>query len=229
MFLPPFTVDVVFPLLVIARPLVLFVFRTVLTDSLTGVSWFILLACWANHIWQYDVAAYSLSNRMLNLSVAQTGLRGEDGKMDWHIWKMLKRVLRKLDQLLSVQCRFEYSVGPIKNKKEGRCSMLEITITNEQQVNVVLHPVTATGRPTTVDGAPTWTVQSGDSTVTPAADGLSADLISSDTPGDTEILVEADADLGQGVIPISDIIRLTVAHANAANLGLVAGDPTPKP
>ena len=107
--------------------------------------------------------------------------------------------------------------------------MLEITITNEQQVNVVLHPVTATGRPATVDGAPTWTVQSGDSTVTAAGDGLSADLISSDTPGDTEILVQADADLGEGVIPISDIIRLTVSHANAANLGLVAGDPTPKP
>jgi hypothetical protein len=107
--------------------------------------------------------------------------------------------------------------------------MLEITITNEQQVNVTLHPVTSTGRPAQVDGAPTWTVQSGNSTVTAAADGLSADLISSDTPGDTEILVEADADLGQGVVPISDIIRLSVAGAQAANLGLVAGDPTPKP
>lgn len=107
--------------------------------------------------------------------------------------------------------------------------MLEITITNEQQVNVTLHPVTATGRPAPVDGAPTWTVQSGNSTVNPAADGLSADLISSDTPGDTEILVEADADLGQGIVPISDIIRLSVAGAMAANLGLVAGDPTPKP
>ncbi len=107
--------------------------------------------------------------------------------------------------------------------------MLEITITNEQQVNVTLHPVTDTGRPAQVDGAPTWTVQSGDATVTPAADGLSADLISSDTPGDTQILVEADADLGSGVITISDIITLHVSHANAANLGLVAGDPTPKP
>ncbi len=107
--------------------------------------------------------------------------------------------------------------------------MLEITITNEQQVNVTLHPVTETGKPAQVDGAPTWTVQSGDATVTPAADGLSADLISSDTPGDTQILVEADADLGSGVITISDIITLHVAHANAANLGLVAGDPTPKP
>jgi hypothetical protein len=148
--------------------------------------------------------------------------------MKWRMCKLLKKVLKKLDQLLSAQNRFEYSVGPIKNKQR-RSSMLEITITNEQQVNVVLHPVTAAGRPTTVDGVPTWTVQSGDSTAVPSSDGLSADLISSDTPGDTEFLVEADADLGEGVIPISDIIRLSVAHANAANLGLVAGDPTPKP
>ena len=107
--------------------------------------------------------------------------------------------------------------------------MLEINITNEQQVNVVLHPVTATGRPAQVDGAPTWNVQSGESTVNPSSDGLSADLISAETPGDTEVLVEADADLGEGVVPISDIIRLHVAGAQAANLGLVAGDPTPKP
>src|SRR5882762_7874092 len=122
--------------------------------------------------------------------------------MEWHICKLLKKVLKKMDQLLSVQNRFEYSVGPIKNKNEGRCSMLEITITNEQQVNVALHPVTATGRPAPVDGAPVWTVQSGNSTVNPAADGLSAYLVSSDTPGDTEILVEADVDLGPGVTTI---------------------------
>ncbi len=107
--------------------------------------------------------------------------------------------------------------------------MLELNITNEQQVNVVLHPVTATGHPAPVDGAPTWEVISGDSTVTVADDGLSADLISADDPGDTDFIVRADADLGEGREEISDIIRLHVAGAHAANLGLVAGDPTPKP
>jgi hypothetical protein len=107
--------------------------------------------------------------------------------------------------------------------------MLEVTITNEQQVLVTLHPVTAAGHPAPVDGPPQWSVISGDSTFQPAADGLSCELISSDNPGDTDFQVTADADLGQGVIPITDIVRLTVAHANAANLGLTAGDPTPKP
>lgn len=123
--------------------------------------------------------------------------------------------------------RLEFKVGPVTNK-ERKNKMLEITITNEQKVNVTLHPVTATGRPAQVDGAPTWEVVTGNSTVVPAVDGLSADLISSDDPGDTDFLVKADADLGSGVVEISDVIRLSVAGAQAANLGLVAGDPTPK-
>lgn len=121
-----------------------------------------------------------------------------------------------------------FKLGPVTQKKKEH-NMLEITITNEQQVNVQLKPVTLTGKPAKVDGVPTWTVQSGDSKVNVAADGLSADLVSSDTPGDTEILVEADAKIGEGVENISDIIRLSVAGANAANLGLVAGTPTAKP
>lgn len=106
--------------------------------------------------------------------------------------------------------------------------MTEVSITNEQQVNVVLKPVTATGKPAKLDGAPTWTVISGNSTVKVADDGLSADLISSDDPGDTEFMVKADADLGEGVEEISDIIRLTVVGARAANLGISVGSPTPK-
>lgn len=106
--------------------------------------------------------------------------------------------------------------------------MLEITITNEEKVKVTLHPVTASGKPASVDGVPTWEVVTGNSTVEPASDGLSADLISSDDPGDTDFLVKADADLGEGVTEISDIVRLSVAGAQAANLGLSADSPVPK-
>ena len=149
--------------------------------------------------------------------------------MEWHIWKLLKKVLKKLDLLLQRECHFDYEVGLVKNKpRKGDC-MLEKTITNEEQVGITLHPVTSTGRPARVDGAPTWEVITGNSTVVVAEDGLSADLVSSDDPGDTDFLVKADADLGEGVVEISDIIRLHVAGAQAANLGLVAGDPTPKP
>lgn len=106
--------------------------------------------------------------------------------------------------------------------------MLELSVTSEQKISVSLTPVTATGKPAKLDGTPTWEVLSGSATVVAAADGLSAELVSSDDPGDTDFVVKADADLGSGVVEISDVIRLTVLGANASSLGLTAGVPTPK-
>lgn len=105
---------------------------------------------------------------------------------------------------------------------------LEISITNEQKIKVTLTPTTATGKPAPVDGQPEWTVVSGDATVEVAEDGLSAYLISGDAPGDSQVLIEADADVGEGIENISDVIRLTVIGARAVNLGLLAGLPEPK-
>jgi len=105
---------------------------------------------------------------------------------------------------------------------------MKITITNEQQVLVTLAPVTPGGHPAQLDGVPTWEILSGNSTMNVAADGKSATLISADDPGDTEILIKADADLGEGVVEISDVIQLSVAGAQAASLGLTVGEPMPK-
>ena len=123
--------------------------------------------------------------------------------------------------------RFGFTVGVPEKKKEKHMP-LALKITNEQKINVALNPVTATGKPAKLDGKPTWSVISGDSTIVVADDGLSADLVSSDSAGDTQYLVEADADLGEGVQTISDTIALRVDGAQAESLGLVAGQPTPK-
>ncbi len=148
---------------------------------------------------------------------------------------ILKRILRIVTEIahhincpLAIAKRFDYCVGPVTNKKRKEKTMLEVNITNEQKVTVTLNPVTATGKPAKLDGDPTWEVVTGNATVQPADDGMSAELISADDPGDTDFLVKADADLGEGVIEISDIIRVHVAGAQAASLGLSAGDPQPK-
>ena len=106
--------------------------------------------------------------------------------------------------------------------------MLELSITNEQKVNVKLNPVTSGGQPAPVDGVPQWSVVGGNSTVVPADDGLSAFLVSEDNPGDTTFLVSADVDPGPGVTNIQDTILLHVAHALASSLGLAADDPVQK-
>lgn len=106
--------------------------------------------------------------------------------------------------------------------------MFPIIITNRQQVLVNLNPESEPGVPAPVDGVPTWEVLDGDSTVIPAADGMSATLRSSDTDGDTNIKVTADADMGSGVTEITDTIRLTVIDPQATGFGFTAGTPTPK-
>ena len=109
---------------------------------------------------------------------------------------------------------------------------MDITITNKQKVKVSLAPVTATGKPAKLDGKPTWTKQSPNdpdgATLDVAEDGLSAFLISCDTPGDTFILIEADADIGEGVQTISAQVILHVTGASAANFGITISLAIPK-
>jgi hypothetical protein len=96
-----------------------------------------------------------------------------------------------------------------------------ITITNEQKVLVTLAPTTAAGNPATLDGTPVWTVVSGDATLEVAEDGLSAFLVSGAADVTSQIEVTADADLGEGVVTLTDVIDLAVVAAQASALGLV--------
>lgn len=122
---------------------------------------------------------------------------------------------------------FGWTIGKPQLKKNTK--MLTLEVTNEQKIKVHLNPVTEAGKPTTLDGAPVWSVVSGPGKVEVAADGLSADLISDDLAlGDTIYGVAADADLGDGVEQVADTITLRVSHANAKNLGLVADAPVLK-
>lgn len=100
---------------------------------------------------------------------------------------------------------------------------LTLAITNEQKIKVTLTPTTASGNPATLDGVPTWTVTSGDATVEPAEDGMSAYLVSGSV-GASNIEVSADADLGEGVRRLTDVTGLNVVPAEAAGLGLIAGE-----
>jgi len=103
-----------------------------------------------------------------------------------------------------------------------------ITITNEEKVQVTLAPTTAAGNPATLDGAPVWTVTEGDATLDVAVDGLSAFLISGAANTNSKITVTADADLGEGVVTLTDTIDLAVVLASANALGLVVATPVLK-
>lgn len=149
---------------------------------------------------------------------------------------LLVAISDKLSHLISQGCGkgrratgFGFIVGLPTNKEKDPTMPLELKITNEQQVKVTLSPKTDTGKAASLDGKPAWTVITGNSRLNVAEDGLSAMLVSADDPGDTEILVKADADLGEGVEEISDIIKLSVIGSTAKNLGMTAGAPEAKP
>jgi len=105
--------------------------------------------------------------------------------------------------------------------------MLEVTCTNEQKIKITANPVTATGKLVALDGALSILVQSGDGNILMEGDNAFW-VISGDNPGDTTYLVSGDADLGDGVETISDIVILHVEGAKAVNLGLYAEAPVPK-
>lgn len=106
---------------------------------------------------------------------------------------------------------------------------MDLKLTNEQQVRVTLSPKTDSGKPAPLDGIPTWEIVDGLSTVVVDPNGLSAMIVSSDDPGDTQILVTADADIGEGVEHISEILKVSVLGAAAKNLGITVGTPELKP
>lgn len=107
--------------------------------------------------------------------------------------------------------------------------MTTIHLTNEQQIRVFVAPKTAKGKPAKIDGKPTWSITSGDSTMEVADDGLSALLVTSDTEGVTEYHVEADADLGEGIVTLVQDLALDVKEPQAAALDVTVGTPEDKP
>lgn len=162
------------------------------------------------------------------------GTRIQTGEVSAYLG-FLHKDFRDLLKLLAIQCDtgrravgFGFKIGLPRTKKENRMP-LEITITNEQEIDVTVSPKTDTGKPAAIDGKPSWTVVSGNSQVIQSEDGKTGTLRSSDEIGDTQIIVKIDADLGDGVEEVSDIINLKVASATAKNLGLAAGTARAKP
>lgn len=98
------------------------------------------------------------------------------------------------------------------------------------EVDVTVTFVDDTGEPASVDGVPVWSLS--DETVftlVSAADGMSAVLQGTgEVIGATSVLtVEADADLGAGIVPVtaSEDLQLISGQATVASFGF--GEPRP--
>ena len=99
-------------------------------------------------------------------------------------------------------------------------------LTNEEKVAVSINPQTAAGNPAQVDGDFNLEVVEGDVTLEVAEDGTK--YIVSGAEGTSKVRVSADADLGEGVQTIEDIVDIIVVPAGASNLGIGFGTPVLK-
>ena len=98
-------------------------------------------------------------------------------------------------------------------------------LTDEQEVELSVAPVTAAGNPATVDGAVTW-VSSDESIATVASTGPTTALVrNTGALGTAQIAATADADLGAGVRSIMATLDIQVVAAEAVSVGISAGAP----
>jgi hypothetical protein len=88
--------------------------------------------------------------------------------------------------------------------------------------------VDAKNNPAKVEGAPVWTSSEPSFvTVEPSADGLSAVIkaVGPTTATPVQINVTADADLGEGVKPITGLLEVSVIAGEAVAVAISAATP----
>ena len=107
---------------------------------------------------------------------------------------------------------------------------IAVVIGDDQQVRLSINPLDRAGNPARVDGAPSW-VSSNESIVSiqPEANGLVALAVAVNQIGVAQITVTADADLGSGVLNLSETATISVVGGQAVSLGMSAGAPEPRP
>ncbi len=100
-------------------------------------------------------------------------------------------------------------------------------LTTVQKVALSVAFVDAAGNPATVDGIPAW-ASSDESIITIAdisADGMSCFAVTVGPLGNAQVSVQADADLGAGVRPVTGVIDFEVQAAEAVSASIAAGTP----
>jgi hypothetical protein len=115
------------------------------------------------------------------------------------------------------------AAATIKFVYQGKeITMLEITDTQQAEVGLVIK--NKKGGLASVDGVPVWkSTDEGVATVENlSADGMNGTIVAH-TGGICQITVEADADLGVGVVPIIGFLDVKVIGGQATIIELVPG------
>jgi hypothetical protein len=122
-----------------------------------------------------------------------------------------------------------YSFKGVVFKSEGDI-MLTVKDTDVPgTVHVTIAYKDAKGRAAKVDGVPTWSTDNASviDSITPAADGMTADLHITDNTGAAQLTIDADADLGAGTVSLQSVDVVSVIPSDAVAADITFGAVTP--
>src|SRR5262245_38589692 len=104
--------------------------------------------------------------------------------------------------------------------------ILMLTLTSNQKALLSVTFLDSKGNPAPVDSTPVWMTDNTDLlALTPAADGLSCTVAAVGPLGSATAQVNADADLGAGVVNIFGTLLVEVTAGQAATVAIAAGTP----
>lgn len=134
---------------------------------------------------------------------------------------ILERILAAVEPLPAVRILFDVVL-------DGQFipGVESMKITDSQKFTATISPVDAKGNPASVDGVPVWAAPDATIvTVTPAADGMSAEISSTGPIGSVQVSVTADADLGTGTKPLVGTLQVDVVGGEAVALQVNTSNP----
>jgi len=106
---------------------------------------------------------------------------------------------------------------------------MALVLTDIQKVTLSISPKSAAGNPAPVDGVPSWSVSDTSvASIVVSENGLSAEVVTTGALGTVQVVVDADADLGEGVETITGVLDIEVKASAAVTLDIGAGVPESK-
>ena len=145
---------------------------------------------------------------------------------------MLRALLNWLRRLFSARVRCVYvrdvAAGVYRVNEQTKGEDM-LTLTDIQKCALTVAFQTAAGNPAKVDGVPEWSVSDGALLALEVAeDGMSATVTAVGPLGIGQVLLKADADLGEGVKEITGLLDVEVIASEATVAIVAAGAPEPK-
>ena len=107
--------------------------------------------------------------------------------------------------------------------------MSNVVLTDLQKVFTSFIVKDKMENPAPIDGIPTWSVSDPNLLqVVPTEDGLGCQVYTVGPLGKGQVIVTADADLGEGVEPITGTLNVQVIGSKAVAIGVNVGTPEPR-